>query len=531
MRRYQRFTLGLNNYLRKPVTLEQSREIIKTRLERRIESFLAILRKAVYENEKSPYLKLLKLAGCDYEDLESMVRAQGIEPTLKKLSDEGVWLSLDEFKGRKEVVRGGKTFNFKENDFDNPFSSRSYEEGIFNGKRAGIRTIFDLEFLAQEAVCCPPIFAANNAMQIPFAMWRPALSLGGELFLLIFAKAGISPIEWFSQVDQRAIRPSLKNRMLTDYLVYLGRLFGASWSKPQYVMLRSAEKITLWIVEMLKQKGACCVISTPSNALRICRVAKEKGVDLRGAKFLVEAEPLTEIKLKEILDTGATALSIYWNTEVGIIGGSCPNTTAEGGGVHVAKDRIAVIHHERVVENAGVSVDAFLFSSLLPAAPRILLNVECEDYGSIKSGHCECELDDLGLTDRIYNIRSFGWFRAEGTRIFGIDLLKVIDEVLPAKFGGSPTDYQMLEEEDRHGFTRVVVVVSPSIGPVDENALITEVLNTLRNGLGYHRHETYRETAEFWSQAGTLQVRRVEPTNAIKKKLLPLHIQSNKQPG
>ena len=524
--RYVRFTLGLKGYLKKPITLEQSREIIKKRLERRTDVFLTIIKKAVYENKKSPYLKLLKLFGCEYGDIESLVRMQGIEPSLKKLSNEGIWLSLGQFKGREEVARGGKTFKFNESDFDNPYFSRSYEKHDYNGKKAGIRTIFDLDYLSQEAVCCPPIFAANHVLETPFAMWRPALSLGGETFLLIFAKAGIAPIKWFSQVDQMAIRPSLKNRMLTDYLVYLGRLLGTSWSNPRHVTLDNAEKITHWLVDILKQNGKCCIISTPSNALRICNVAKEEGYDLDGVKFIVEAEPLSEAKLREILLTGATALSIYWNTEVGLIGGSCPDTTADGGGVHLAKDSMAAIQHQRIVENAGVSVNAFLFSSLLFAAPRIVFNIESEDYGLIKSASCGCELQHLGLTDQISNIRSFGWFRAEGTRIFGDDLVKVIEYILPAKFGGNPSDYQMFEEEDEGGFTRVVVVVSPVVGPIEEDALKEEILCTLRRGLGYHRQETYRETAEFWSQGRTLQVRRMLPTAG--KKLLPLQIQSNK---
>ena len=239
--RYWRFSVGLREHLREPFTLDQSKEIIKRRMERRAETFLAILRKAVYENEKSPYLKLLKLAGCEYVDLESMTRAQGIEATLKKLSDEGVWLSLEEFNGRKEVARGGKVFRFKESDFDNPFFSRYFEAGEGAGRRAGTRTTMGLDFWAQEAVCYPPILDANNALEVPFAMWRPALAQGGELFLLIFAKAGNSPIKWFSQVDKRAIKPSLKKRMVTGYLVYLGRIFGARWSRPQHVVLSDAE--------------------------------------------------------------------------------------------------------------------------------------------------------------------------------------------------------------------------------------------------------------------------------------------------
>lgn len=522
--RYWRFTFGLREYLRNPLTLEQSKVIIKSRLERRVDTFLSILKKGVYENDKSPYLKLLKLAGCEYEDIEAKVRADGIEASLKKLSEEGVWLSLEQFEGREEVTRGGKVFKFKETDFDNPFFFRGLKD---REPRARTRTMFDLDFWAQEAVCFPPILDANDALGLPLAMWRPSVSLGGESFVLMFTKAGSPPVKWYSQVDEKAIRPSLKNRMLTDYLIYLGRIYGTRWPSPEHVQLDDAGEIAWWMAKVLEDGKGCCMMTTPSNACRIARAAKETGLALDGAKFLVEGEALTQTKLKEIQSAGATTLSIYWFTEGGLVGGSCSDSCTRGGGVHVMKDSIAVIQHKRKVEHAGAWVDAFLFSSLLPAAPRILLNVESEDHGLIESRYCGCKLEALGLTDHIYNIRGFGWFRAEGTRVFTTDLQRIIENLLPAKFGGSPTDYQMLEEEDEQGFTRVNVVVSPAVGPVNEGVLISVVLDALRTGLGYQRKETYRETAEFWSQAGTLRVVRMAPTGAGEK-LIPLHIRKEK---
>ena len=425
------------------------------------------------------------------------------------------------------MARAGKVFKFKENDFDNPFFSHYYEASK-STRRAGRRTMLDLDFWAQQAVCYPPILDANNALEIPFAMWRPALAQGGELFLLIFAKAGNSPIKWFSQLDKKATKPSLKNRMLTDYLIYLGIIFVARWSKPEHMVLNDAAKIAQWIAGTLKERQTCCIIATPSNASRICKAAQEKGLHFRGAKFLVEGEPLTQRKLKEIESAGATALSLYWFTEGGLVGGSCPNTIAEGG-VHVAKDCIAVVQHQRDVEHAGVPVNAFLFSSLLPAAPRILLNVESEDYGLIEQRHCGCKLAELGYTEHIYNIRSFGWFRAEGQRVFVTDLVKLMEEVLPAEFGGSPTDYQFLEEEDERGFTRVSLAASPTVGSIDENALIATVLRELGKGLGYEKKETYREAAEVWSQANTLQVKRMMPGTTAEEQVLPLHIKKQQR--
>jgi hypothetical protein len=56
-------------------------------------------------------------------------------------------------------------------------------------------------------------------------------------------------------------------------------------------------------------------------------------------------------------------------------------------------------------------------------------------------------------------------------------MLRIIEEVLPARFGGSALDYQLVEEEDENGFTRLTFVVSPSVGELDVNALIEVVLD------------------------------------------------------
>jgi len=67
---YWRLATGLRGFLKEPITLEQARAIIKERLANRERNLLTIVRRAIYENERSPYLKLLKLAGREYGDLE-----------------------------------------------------------------------------------------------------------------------------------------------------------------------------------------------------------------------------------------------------------------------------------------------------------------------------------------------------------------------------------------------------------------------------------------------------------------------------
>jgi len=97
---YWNLAWGLREFLKETINLEQCQEIIKHGLENREQSLLDVVKRAIYGNKKSPYLNLLKLAGCEYGDFENMVHSDGIEPTLHKLRDEGVYISAEEFKGK-----------------------------------------------------------------------------------------------------------------------------------------------------------------------------------------------------------------------------------------------------------------------------------------------------------------------------------------------------------------------------------------------------------------------------------------------
>ncbi len=60
------------------------------------------------------------------------------------------------------------------------------------------------------------------------------------------------------------------------------------------------------------------------------------------------------------------------------------------------KDRLALIQRSRAVPGTDVTVDAFLFTTLSPAAPKLLLNVESDDYGIVERRSCGCEFERRG---------------------------------------------------------------------------------------------------------------------------------------
>ena len=121
-----------------------------------------------------------------------------------------------------------------------------------------------------------------------------------------------------------------------------------------------------------------------------------------------------------------------------------------------------------------------------------------------------------GLTEHIREIRSFNKLTGEGVTLVGSDMVRILEEVLPARFGGSPLDYQLLEEEDDLGRTRLHLVVSPAIRIDDEAMVVETVLGALRKCT-----VAGDLAAAIWSQAGTLRVRRAAPVWTARGKFMP----------
>jgi hypothetical protein len=517
---YWRFGQGLRGFLKEPITLEHSREIIKQGLQNRERNLLTLVKRAIYDKEDSPYIKLLKVAGCEYGDFEKMVQLGGIEPTLLKLREAGVYITIEEFKGKKEVCRGGKVFKFRESDFDNPFLAYGLKASSSASRSTGTQIIMNFDRYYYHAAHNLLTFDAHRILGKPVLVWQPILpSTAGLPTMFRSIKMGNPPIKWFSPVEARTIKPSLTKRLATYYVVYASRLFGTAFPKPEYVSLEQADKVADCLAEVVKKEQGCVLWSTPSSAVRVCQAAGERQLDLSGVTFAIAGEPLTEAKMKEIRAAGANAINMYAAAEVGIIGFGCAGQKAAPDDIHLLKDSHAVIQHRRETSFTGASVDAFLFTSLMFKAPKVLLNVENGDYGVIETRQCGCRVEELGIADHMYNIRSFDKLTGEGMSFAGTDLIRIIEEVLPSRFGGASIDYQVLEEEDEKGRSRLSVLVSPEVGEIDEAELIRTVFAELGRG-----GDTQRMMAEIWSQADTLEVKRRRPFITAAGKLLPLHI-------
>jgi len=519
MKMYGRFALGLRGFLRRRITLDEARETIRRRMAEREANFLRVVERGIFGYPRSPYLPLLKLAGCELGDIRNMVRTRGLEDTLRALREAGVYITFEEFKGREPVARGGQVIPVKAEDFDNPYLSRCYFSQTGGTTGAGTRVSTDLDHLSDGAPTFMIAFDAHGILRVPTATWRGVLPDGsGFSSILRAARIGHVVAKWYTPFMNRDLRASMKYRLATWSIILIGRLSGAAIPWPEPVGLDQAAVVARWAAKALKDHGACLVDAGVSRALRVSIAAREQGINLTGATFIGGGEPPTPAKVKGITSTGARWFPNYHTTEIGHVGCGCARPL-DGNDLHLFKDRAALIQYPRQVPGSEITVNTFYFTTLLASAPKLMLNVENDDYGVIENRSCGCPLEAFGFTEHLRDIRSFRKLTGEGVTLVGSEMIQILEEVLPARFGGSPLDYQLVEEEDENGFTRLNLLVSPKIQIVDERAVIMVVLEALE-----HSSVAANLARTFWSQAGTFQVKRMEPITTSRGKLMPIHV-------
>lgn len=519
LKMYVRFAWGLRGFLKHTLTLEEAKTIIKKRMEERENNFLRLVRKGIFGYSKSPYLPLLKMAQCEMGDLENMVKSKGLEGTLHALREAGVYITFEEFKGREPIVRNGKVIPVKAHDFDNPYLSRYYHVETGGTTGAGTRVPLDLDHIAEQASFYMVAIDAHNLLYAPAICWYGLLpDETGLLYILFRSSYKCLPVKWFSPITKRDFKPSFKDRFAVQYIIRTGRILGYPIPWPEPVPLDHAILVARWVADILKNHGRCVLSTHVSMLLRVSLAAQEEGFDLTGATLMGGGEPPTPSKVREIIRSGARYVPNYFFAETGPVGWGCAKPV-EINDLHLFKDSLALIQYPRQVPGSVITVDAFHFTTLFSTAPKIMLNVESDDYGIIETRSCGCLLESYGYTEHVYGIRSFRKLTGEGVTLVGSELIHILEEVLPGRFGGSSLDYQLLEEEDEQGFTRLCLSISPRLGDMDEQAVIDTVLESLRQSsvaadLAHH----------IWNQAKSLRIKRIEPISTARGKLMPLHL-------
>jgi hypothetical protein len=516
-----RYAAGLREFLRDRLSPEECRGLIARQFGNRERSFLQVLERAVFANPRSPYRKLLQHAGLEFPDVSRLVRQDGLEAALETLYDQGVYISLDEFKGRKPIRRGRLEIATKPGDFDNPLLARHYSAATSGSRGVRRRIVIDFDLLTHEAAYFYFFLQAFDLTHRPMGTWREIPPGAAGLKLVFrYAKLGKPVEKWFTQREILAHASDWKYALFTGGTLLASRMWGVALPVPQYVPSGNAAEVARWLAGV-KAQGAPAVLDTNAGAgARVCIAAERDDLDIAGTFFRFGGEPFTAGKARLVEQAGAKAVCHYHMSEIGTLGMACATPEARDD-VHLVTDKVGVIQRELLIGDSGRRVGALVLSSLLPSCPKIMLNVQSDDYGVLAKRACGCVFGELGFHWHLHGIRSYEKLTSSGVTFLGSELLDLVEEVLPARFGGSPVDYQFVEEEE-DGLTRVSLVVSPKVGRVDEAEVVRAVLQRLSAVPGG------RLMAGAWERDDTLRVDRREPYASAGFKILPLHVLENR---
>jgi hypothetical protein len=515
---FLRFLRAFPTFMKTPLAPDECRRRVDTKLASREASFLNIVDRAVFRQPHSPYLQLMKWAAIEPLQIRKWVDRLGIEGTLETLYDAGVYLTLDEFKGRKPIVRQGHELSTRKRDFDNPLSTPHFVSQTGGSRSSGDRIRLDLAHYAQDAVYDYFFLQAHDLMNRPYALWRPTPPWGaGIKALLSRAKLGLVVNKWFVQNDWKPTSRNWKHSLMTALAVYGGRLMGHALAAPERVRLGDAWRVARWLADQKRQGRAAWLNTNAASGVRVCMAALEKNIDISETLFRFGGEPLTPAKAKVVVDAGARAVCHYTMGEIGRIGIACgaPEKVDE---VHILSDKIALIQRERTLTD-GQKAQANIYTTLLSTCPSFMLNVESGDCGILERRQCGCLMGELGYDLHFHTIRSYEKLTSEGMNFLGSDLIRIVEEVLPKRFGGYPTDYQFLETEE-NGLPKVNLVVSPRVGLVEEDAIVAVVIDSMNAFI--NGSDDY---AGRWREGNTLRVLRQEPSSTGASKVLALHVQ------
>ena len=255
--------------------------------------------------------------------------------------------------------------------------------------------------------------------------------------------------------------------------------------------------------------------------MRVVAAAQDLGLDIAGTRFVVGGEAITAAKVDIVEQAGALINARYTISELGPVGFGCQRM--HGNCVHLSMDSLAVIARERVAPLTDTKVQSLLFTTLLPFAPTIAINLEMDDAGELSNSTCECGLMQAGYTQQINHIFSYGKLTGYGTSLMAGDVLSILEVLLPKRFGGVPSDYQLIEQEaGKH--TAIELRVHPRLGVNSEEEVRDFFLRELQ------RIWSGSSTGRTWSQSGSFQVRFAAPIQTNGKKIHPLHLLGSPHP-
>jgi phenylacetate-coenzyme A ligase PaaK-like adenylate-forming protein len=252
--------------------------------------------------------------------------------------------------------------------------------------------------------------------------------------------------------------------------------------------------------------------------VRVAQLACEQGIDLTGARMMVGGEPVTTVRRAAIEQSGAMAIPRYGSSEGSGMGRACLSPEAPDD-LHLLHERVAVIQPGAQHALPGLPAQALLITPLLSRDRLILLNASIGDQAELVQRSCGCPMEQFGWPTHLHSIRSFEKLTAGGMTFYDADIVRILEEVLPAHFGGSATDYQLLDEERPDGAPQVRLLAHPRLGPLDEAALRQTFLDALAQGSGPDAL-----MAGIWRDGNFVRVDREAPRTTATGKIQHVHL-------
>jgi hypothetical protein len=450
-----------------------------------------------------------------------MVRSDGLEGALGTLYRAGVFLKFDEARGRQPVVRGGREFTVQPGEMRNPLLTTHFR--MHTGGSGGVPATvpIDLASIRDRAVNRRILLEARGGVGATYVEWGVPGSQ--TLFTVLeYACAGLPVRHWLLKVDPAS--PSLHAAYRWSFRLtrVASLLAGRPLAPPEHVPPNDALQVARRIASIRAAGRTAWYNGTVSSGVAIAAAAQAAGLDISGARFSIGSEPMTEARLAMIRRSAVSVAVGFGTTETSRIGYGCLD---EGpvNDVHLLGDLNAVIQagpSEITLTGypgAGLPARALLITSVSATAPLVALNLSLGDQAHLDQRDCGCPYRRAGWTTHIRDIESFEKLNAAGMTFIDTDVVRILEADLPARFGGGPTDYQLVEEESETGRPRVVLVVRPEIGDLDAAQVTAWLLERLGRGSGAERI-----MATTWKESGILQVVRRPPDITPAGKILPV---------
>ncbi len=373
----------------------------------------------------------------------------------------------------------------------------------------------DLAWVRDRAAHLPLAFDALGWQGSRVAVWGVP-GAAAMIRMLEYAAAGMRPERWFSPVrpDSPGLHP--RYRWSARAMRWASLAAGTALPTPEHVSPEDPGPVLDWTRAVLAAGGRPYLHTIASAAVRLAEAALARGQTLEGVRLTMGSEPITAARLRTVRGAGAEALPRYATVECGPIGFGC--AAPEGpDDVHVLGDLHAVVQ-AGVALAPGVGADTLLVTSLRPTATLALLNLSLGDVAALRERACGCRLDRAGWRTHLLGVRSAEKLTAAGMAFLDTDVVAVLEESLPRRFGGGPADYQLVEEEGPGGEARLRLLVHPRVGPLDPGAVVDAFL------AGIGQDSGARKVGELaWRGAGLLRLERRPPVATAAGKILHLH--------